>query len=747
MIQVIYSFVCQLQHCGRSLSSPLGMVLGAGLVLLALFVSLDRPAPRVHAQGLPELNITDSGARGRVLRIGRAYLDNAAEGQFLRDPSNPAAPKFSITLPELLPWVQTQSKKQFSNTVQSLGNGIWLLDTSIVIEDNGRLDITSASGVKELRLVSRPDAAYNLIADGGWLNIDGVKVYSWDNSPGVDSYDTTYLPTDSGVMQTRSYLLALEGGRMDLQNAELMYLGFAEINDRVGYGKGEPSGLAWRLLPPGVTDHAAGPKGSIVKSKVHHNYFGMYSYQAVGLVISGTEVFDNYFYGLDPHDDSYGFVVANNYIHDNGYTGLIFSRRCISNTVYGNRIEHNGSHGFMLDRGSNHNLIYDNEISDNKYDGMVIYQSSDNQIYDNVVKNSGRYGIRIAAEFDDQDVFDDVAADNVIRNNVVSNSTSHGIYLLDRADRNWVLDNQVTNNGGAGIVVKTGLITLQGNTVRNNLRDGLLLEEEVYTGGTNPGGPSKPPLGAPARDNQIHANRFLANGQNGIEINGGGANQIGSLGAGNLISGNLTGGLVVRRSDASVISSNEIYANTAANGAGISASCTISNPVTHTLFNNVIVGNTTTDLKGRGAGLYIGNSCRPVVNNNWIYNNRNAGVDFNVQNANAVGSPDIDATNNVWATSDSAAIENMIWHINDDGQLGRVNFLPVSNAPVDRPPTPSPTATFTPVANPTATPTFTPTPAGTLTPGETPTPTNTPTPTTVGSETQANKAYLPLIQR
>ena len=709
-----------------------------------------QPTTHLYAQNtLPALRYTTGGSSGPTITIGwvynRAYPE---EAPYVGDPSNPNAPKLSITLPQLLDWVQSRN---FTPTVQSLGNGLWQLDVNVVILDNARLDLTSASGVKEVRITSRPDVAYNIIARGGWLNIDGIKVYSWDNSPGVNSYDQTFL-TVNDVMQTRSYLAALYGGRMDIKNAEIMYLGYEEMNQRVGYGKGEPSGIAWRLRPQGVNDPATGPKGSIINSKVHHLYFGMYSYEAVGLQLIGNEFHDHYFYGVDPHDYSYGMTIANNKIYNNGYTGMVLSRGCTDNLIYGNHIYNNASHGLMLDRGVNRNLVYDNVIYDNKYDGFAIYQSGYNEIYDNEIRNNGRYGIRISAEFDDADIFDDVASDNFIHNNIVISSGKHGIYLIDRADRNTIVANQVISSAEVGIWINAGLNIIQGNTVIGSGKDGLLIDNKPYTAGTNPGGPSKPPLGQPGVQNQILANRIERSGERGIDVINGGNNRIGSLGAGNVILDNVLGGILLRTTGATVVDSNEIRRNRASNGAGVNTICTPSAPVTHTFTNNVIADNLTSNNKGYGAGINLGDGCLAQVSSNWFANNRTVnGEAANLQNSNPASSADIQATGNVWDSVDPGAVELSVWHQVDVPTLGRVNFQPLGAMPPTPPATPIPTATHTPTVTPTMTPfrsgsvTVTPqtTPTATLLPTATPTGTRTPEPPI----SQDKALYLPLVTR
>lgn len=656
----------------------------------------------LYAQDLPPIRYSSTS---NILTIGRPYLPlMEGEGSFVTDPSHPDAPKLHITLPELHQWTLEQGE---ADLLHNVGNGIWEIAVDIDVEDTAQFDLTAASGVKEVRLISRPDASYNLISDGGTLNIDGIKLYSWDNSPGVNDYDQSFLTKD-GVTQTRSFLAALYGGRMEIKNAEIMYLGHEELNNRVGYGKGEPSGLAWRLRPSGTEDPEHGPKGSIINSKVHHNYFGMYSYEATRLVIRDSEFYDHYFYGLDPHDYSHGFVVANNIIRDNGYTGLIFSRLCTDNDIYGNTIFNNGGHGFMLDRGSDNNRVYDNTIYANKEDGVAIYQSSNNHIYDNTIRDHARYGIRISAEYDVEDVYDGLAINNIIQGNRISNSGRDGIYVTDRADRSYILDNEVRDNVRVGLLLNSSLSLVQGNLFFDNGREGILVDNEAYTTGSGEHGTSLPAIGVPGTENQILANRVISNAEYGIEIDLGSNNRIGSLGAGNIISGNVGSGIVLNRTGTTIIDSNEIYNNVAGNGAGILAKCDAASPVTHQITGNVITGNFATDTKGRGAGVYLQAGCLAQINGNRLHANHNSTYIANLQNDNPTGSTAIDATNNIWALTNESAIEDTIWHSHDDATLSTVTFLPIGNGSVAPPATPSPTPTPAVSPTPTLIPTATP---------------------------------------
>ncbi len=287
--------------------------------------------------------------------------------------------------------------------------------------------------------------------------------------------------------------------------------------------------------------------------------------------------------------------------------------------------------------------------------------------------------------------------------------------------------NEISGNARSGLFLNSGRSTVQGNIVTANGQEGILIDDKAYITGTNPGGLAVIALATPGTANQILSNQLSGNGDAGLKIDGGSANQIGSLGAGNVISGNRAGGILLNYTAATQIESNEIQENVASNGAGILAKCSAAAPVTHQVINNFIAANLATDAKGRGAGILLTAGCLAEITDNRIYANRNSSGTANLQNNNPPGSPVIDASNNLWDLDRAEAIEATIWHSNDDPTLGPVSFLPIGTGPVNPPPTPSPTPTAaaTPLPQPTLTSTATPPSTGTT----------------------ADTLYLPLVQR
>ena len=80
---------------------------------------------------------------------------------------------------------------------------------------------------------------------------------------------------------------------------------------------------------------------------------------------------------------------------------------------------------------------------------------------------------------------------------------------------------------------------------------------------------------------------------------------------------------------------------------------------------------------------------QPIINYNNIYEN----IPYNVYNGNPQGSPDVNATNNWWGTTDESTIQAHIYDWYDDSSLGIVDYIPYLMEPVL--PTQPPIASFT----------------------------------------------------
>ncbi|MEK7153377.1 MAG: right-handed parallel beta-helix repeat-containing protein, partial [Patescibacteria group bacterium] len=208
-------------------------------------------------------------------------------------------------------------------------NKTWYLRSNLVIEKGAKLVLHgSAIGgdVNELRLKSNNDSSATSIvwvrAQWGTIDIANTKITSWDavaNGP-----DTEYSAYKRAFIRVRSFLesdgLTARESRMDIRASEIAYL---------GYYAAESYGLVWKVsgTTAGRFDKV-NVYGDVTDSHLHHNYFGMYTYGAYGMQITGNEVNNSVQYGIDPHDDSDYLTIENNNSHDNGTHGIICSQRC-----------------------------------------------------------------------------------------------------------------------------------------------------------------------------------------------------------------------------------------------------------------------------------------------------------------------------------------------------------------------------------------------------------------------------------
>lgn len=373
---------------------------------------------------------------------------------------------------------------------------IWFLGANIFIQDKAKLVLRgdSISGdVNELRLKSNNTSDMNnfviIQSEWGTIDIDGVKITSWDeNAAGPDTEYATYK---RAYIKVRSSLatdgVTPEESRMDIKNSDVGYL---------GYDGAEAYGLSWKVLGSTSSDKAVfnivGVYGDVLNNKIHHNYFGLYTYGAEAMTFIGNEVYENTKYGIDPHDDSDYLLIQTNYAHNNGSHGIICSQRCNNLTVKNNNSSNNGGVGIMLHRNANDSLVENNQLNNNVDSGIAIFDSNNNQIASNTVRHNGK-GIRFSVG----------SSNNIVENNDFSENLAHGMYFyqgsdiptendgrirsnvfrnntvnanglsaarIKEADSNIFEDNNFTNNGSYAIYIENANSnTFEGNTLTGNV--------------------------------------------------------------------------------------------------------------------------------------------------------------------------------------------------------------------------------------------------------------------------------------
>lgn len=278
-----------------------------------------------------------------------------------------------------------------------------------------------------LRLKSDASGFVHLKAFDGAIRMSDTAVTSWDNAAnGPDLNHTDGRAFVLAKARTKSAIAT----RLDIVNSDVGYLGFQN---------GEAYGVSWR-----VSDNAFAKDsritGSIVNSKLHHNYFGMYSYRATDLQVTGSEFFGNVVYGFDPHDGSNNFLVENNRFYDNGSHGLIFSAYCEGNVIRNNVMYGNVGHGIVLDRESDENLVEFNTVYNNQA-GIVIQNSDDNRVENNDIY-ANVLGIRIDSQTVKTASLNNEFSSNTIRDNANAAGLSY-----PRNGLNQFEDNIVSGNG------------------------------------------------------------------------------------------------------------------------------------------------------------------------------------------------------------------------------------------------------------------------------------------------------------
>ncbi|MBI2021778.1 right-handed parallel beta-helix repeat-containing protein [Candidatus Daviesbacteria bacterium] len=331
------------------------------------------------------------------------------------------------------------AKKLGNDKIEQIKPKEWLLKANLKIEKGVSLNLNKDE-VEWLKLKSEPGNFVSIRTWGGNVYIDGVKISSWD---------TTKNDYDKKDTDGRSFIMAKYSSRMDIINSDLGYLGFYPHSSK----DGSSYGVSWKL--PDGTAGKYFVTGEVKNSKFHHNYFGAYTYGAVGMVWQGNEFYDNIQYGLDPHDDSNGFLVENNTFHDNGNHGIIFSKRCINNIIRNNLSYNNKLHGIMLDRDSNNNIVENNTVYGNK-DGIALYDSSNN-----VVKNNKIYGNQRGLRANTK------SQKNQISENDFTRNKQYGVYLYGQADSNIISNNSFDQNKIA-VYIKTDSNQINDNNITHN---------------------------------------------------------------------------------------------------------------------------------------------------------------------------------------------------------------------------------------------------------------------------------------
>jgi parallel beta-helix repeat protein len=360
-----------------------------------------------------------------VVGIAARYGVAGQEEAFTGSQSNPAR----VELMELnnAPSVQLSAGRQDlsildraltevgrPDILQRQGERTWLLSQTVVVRPGALLDLSHV----ELRMMSGREFV-GLEARGGFIEVDESLVTSWD--PAAER-------PDEDVSDGRAWVLARDGGRLNITSSGMQML---------GYDAPERYGVSWRT---------SGTDGKIEDSIIVGNFYGLYMNRVEPMVVRDSTIEASIKYGLDPHSDSRGFVIE------------------------GNVFRNNGKHGMILAEGCSDAVVRNNEAYGNRQHGIVVFEASnDARITNNEIYDNGRSGIDVA---NSDRVF-------ITSNDIYGNGT--GITVHDEAKQTLVERNRLTANRGDGIRLSTGASQTRiiANMIDFNYRNGVYLDEAV----------------------------------------------------------------------------------------------------------------------------------------------------------------------------------------------------------------------------------------------------------------------------
>ncbi len=335
--------------------------------------------------------------------------------------------------------------------------GVWYLGANMFIQSNAQLKLYGPAiggDVSELRLKSDnttdANAIIELRADWGWLDIRNTKIMSWDNAANgpdleTDTYGRAYVRARSSLDPNG---VTARESRMDVISSEICYLG---SHDTEAYG------LVWKVvdttavyLPVGSTNtifDLVNVYGDILNSRIHHNFFGVYSYGQYGGQWKNNEVDNNVAYGFDPHDDSDYLAIENNNVHHNGWHGIIASKRCDHGVMRNNVSWNNGldlvhphGNGLMLHRSCNDWVVENNTSFGNADSGIAIFACDRTLIRNNICLSNSNAGIRLSVGSDY----------NWIEGNEFGFLQQYGFYLYEGSDQPEQDDEGGVSSGRCG---------------------------------------------------------------------------------------------------------------------------------------------------------------------------------------------------------------------------------------------------------------------------------------------------------
>ena len=286
---------------------------------------------------------------------------------------------------------------------------IYLIKKTIVIDKDAALNIIDSKVL--LKSLPIKDNVPVRIITYGKTDIINSTVISWDPERKRPDFNP-YHP--------RSFLVAKDGGQMNVIGSTISYLGFSH------------GGIHTLFSSLAALSYYNTSSFTIAESTISYNLHGFYSDETSKFEITGNEIFGNVGYGLDPHTGSADFVIDSNHLFSNGAQAIICSLKCKNVTVINNTVEYNGE-GIGLHWLTNSSVVKNNIVKYNKGYGMFIKNSSHNNIIENNTILGNGYGIGLLEK----------SNENILRSNLLIGNilTKDQIYTDENSQLNLIEDN------------------------------------------------------------------------------------------------------------------------------------------------------------------------------------------------------------------------------------------------------------------------------------------------------------------
>lgn len=313
-------------------------------------------------------------------------------------------------------WTMEDLQRNFPAVVERTlseykGNG-FLIKKTIFVDKGAQLNIVNNNVLLESS--SKKDNIPTAILTYGKTVILNSTVTSWDPQAKA---------ADPNPYHPRPFVVAKDGGKMDIFRSTITNLGFSQ------------GGIHTLFSSLAAINYFNTSNFIIANSTIAHNLYGFYSDEATNFKIIGNDIYDHTGYGLDPHTGSKNFIIDSNHVRFSHEQGIICSFRCKNATITNNLVEYN-TEGIGLHWLTNSSLIKNNIIKYNKNNGIFIKtNSTDNIVEDNTIMGNGR-GIGL---FENSN-------DNTIRGNVLVGNIldPEGIHMDRDSRSNAIINNRIS---------------------------------------------------------------------------------------------------------------------------------------------------------------------------------------------------------------------------------------------------------------------------------------------------------------